>query len=138
MIWLILGVLLWTAAHLFPSVARPARNQLAERIGPTYQGVFALTCGVMEPMMIWLSWAYYAVNDEEAEGEEDEADEDGELEIVGILASISATQLVLEDGTVIETNSDTDFEDQISVGDKIEADVIKSGGKLIATDVSRD
>jgi uncharacterized membrane protein len=42
-ILLVLGVLLWSAAHLFPCVARPARAQLIERLGEgPYKGLFAL------------------------------------------------------------------------------------------------
>ena len=42
MIWLALGVLVWSAVHLFPCVAAPARARLVERLGSPYQGLFAL------------------------------------------------------------------------------------------------
>ncbi len=52
MIWLVLGVLGWSTAHLFPCVARPARNRAAERLGPAYQGVFALTIVLSLVLMV--------------------------------------------------------------------------------------
>jgi uncharacterized membrane protein len=43
MIWLVLGVLLWSFVHLTPSVARPFRASLIERLGDRpYQGLFTL------------------------------------------------------------------------------------------------
>lgn len=43
MAFLILGMLLWIGIHLIPSVARPFRAQLIERLDEQkYQGVFAL------------------------------------------------------------------------------------------------
>ena len=43
MIVLILGMLLWSGAHLIPSAARPFRASLVERLGAQkYQGLFAL------------------------------------------------------------------------------------------------
>ncbi|MDH3519987.1 MAG: NnrU family protein [Myxococcales bacterium] len=40
---LVLGVLLWCAVHLMPSVARPLRQALVSRLGEgRYRGVFAL------------------------------------------------------------------------------------------------
>ncbi len=42
MTWLVLGVLLWSAFHLLPSAGAPLRARAVERIGPAYQGVFAL------------------------------------------------------------------------------------------------
>ena len=44
MIVLILGMLLWSGAHLVPSVARPFRASLIESLDARkYQGLFALT-----------------------------------------------------------------------------------------------
>lgn len=43
MIWLILGLALWSGVHLIPIAARPFRARLIERLGAQpYQGVFAL------------------------------------------------------------------------------------------------
>ncbi len=43
MIWLALGVLLWIAVHLIPSVGRSGRERLVERLGEgPYKGIFAL------------------------------------------------------------------------------------------------
>jgi uncharacterized membrane protein len=43
MAWLVLGVLLWSAAHLLKCVAIPFRQRLVDRLGPNpYQGVFSL------------------------------------------------------------------------------------------------
>ena len=43
MIWLVLGVLLWSATHLLPCTSARLRTRAMERLGPGYQGVFALT-----------------------------------------------------------------------------------------------
>lgn len=43
MIWLVAGVLLWSAIHLIPTLARPLRQSLIERMGNNaYRGVFSL------------------------------------------------------------------------------------------------
>ncbi len=42
MIWLILGVVLWSVVHFYPSVAVSHRNQLSAKFGNGYQAVFAL------------------------------------------------------------------------------------------------
>jgi len=42
MIWLVLGVLLWSAAHLLPSAGAGVRERAVERLGQAYQGLFAL------------------------------------------------------------------------------------------------
>ena len=55
MIWLVMGVLLWSVAHLFPAVAAPARADLAKRLGPPYQGVFSLVILASIVLMV-LGW----------------------------------------------------------------------------------
>ena len=41
---LVVGILMFTLVHLFPAIARPTRDHLAERLGSgAYQGLFALT-----------------------------------------------------------------------------------------------
>lgn len=41
---LVVGILMFAIVHLFPAIARPARDRLAERLGARpYQGLFALT-----------------------------------------------------------------------------------------------
>ena len=42
MIWLVLGILLWSCVHLLPSAGVPVRARAIERLGQAYQGVFAL------------------------------------------------------------------------------------------------
>jgi uncharacterized membrane protein len=56
MVWLVLGVLLWSVTHLFPCAARAARNRLIERIGEgPYKGLFALTIVVSVVLMV-IGW----------------------------------------------------------------------------------
>ena len=56
MIWLVIGVLLWSVAHLFPSAGAPARARLFERLGEgPYMGGFALTILVSVGLMV-LGW----------------------------------------------------------------------------------
>lgn len=55
MVWLVLGVVLWSAAHLFPSAGAAARARLAERLGQAYQGLFALVILTSVGLMI-LGW----------------------------------------------------------------------------------
>lgn len=51
MVWLVLGVLLWSAVHSIPSVGRPLRERLIERIGEgPYKGVFAL--GILSAIVL--------------------------------------------------------------------------------------
>ena len=71
--------------------------------------------------------------DEDAEG--DEGAEDGELEIIGVVRSLTNTGLVLEDGTRLVVNSDTEFEVTISVGMRVEIEAERTNGVLIATEV---
>lgn len=44
MVWLVLGILLWSAAHLMKSVAIPLRQGLVDRVGgeQPWRGVFSL------------------------------------------------------------------------------------------------
>ncbi len=43
MIWLILGVVIWSALHLFPAVAQGARSRVVKAMGEgPYKGLFAL------------------------------------------------------------------------------------------------
>ena len=55
MTWLVLGVLLWSAAHLFPSAGAPLRARAVERLGQAYQGVFALVILASIGLMV-LGW----------------------------------------------------------------------------------
>ena len=55
MTWLVLGVLLWSAAHLLPSAGAPLRARAVERLGRAYQGVFALTILASIGLMV-LGW----------------------------------------------------------------------------------
>ncbi len=42
MMWLVLGVILWSVVHLYPSVAASHRNKLSASMGNAYQGIYAL------------------------------------------------------------------------------------------------
>ena len=52
---LIIGVLLWSCAHLYPSLFPNRRSQLNERLGSKYRGIFALTI-VFSIVLIVLGW----------------------------------------------------------------------------------
>jgi len=52
---LIIGVLLWSAVHLYPSLFPQRRAQFIEKLGSKYQGVFAL-CIVFSIILIVLGW----------------------------------------------------------------------------------
>ena len=41
MFWLILGVLIWTVIHLFPSVMMAKRKELMDSFGNKYRGIYA-------------------------------------------------------------------------------------------------
>lgn len=54
MIWLILGLLLWTTVHLFPSLMPDARNNLIQKIGEgPYKGLFALDLVIAIGLMVF-------------------------------------------------------------------------------------
>lgn len=55
MIWLILGVLIWSIVHLYPSVAANHRNKLSKSMGTTYQGVYALFI-ITSIILIVIGW----------------------------------------------------------------------------------
>ncbi len=58
MIWLVLGVVLWSAVHLLPSAGVPVRARLIARLGEQpYQGVFslALLCAIGLMVLGWRS-----------------------------------------------------------------------------------
>jgi len=56
MLWLLIGVLLWSCAHLFPSAGASTRARLIERVGEgPYMGGFALTILVSVALMV-LGW----------------------------------------------------------------------------------
>jgi uncharacterized membrane protein len=56
MVWLVLGVLLWSAAHLMKSAAPGLRNQVAGALGAgPYQGVFSLVILASVGLMV-LGW----------------------------------------------------------------------------------
>ncbi len=55
MIWLVLGVLLWSVAHLLPSAGAPVRARAVERLGQAYQGLFALVILASIGLMV-LGW----------------------------------------------------------------------------------
>ncbi len=56
MIFLVIGVLLWSGVHLFPCVAVEPRKRLIGRMGePPYKGVFALTLVAAIALMV-LGW----------------------------------------------------------------------------------
>ncbi len=56
MTWLVLGVLSWSAVHLFPCSATSARSRLIDRLGEqAYRGLFALAILVSIVVMA-LGW----------------------------------------------------------------------------------
>ncbi len=56
MLWLCLGVLLWSAAHLLKSVAASTRAALVERLGnDAYRGVFSLVIVASVVLMV-IGW----------------------------------------------------------------------------------
>lgn len=55
MIWLVLGVLVWSLVHLFPCVAAPTRARVVERLGSPYQGLFALAI-VLSVVLMVIGW----------------------------------------------------------------------------------
>lgn len=58
---LIIGVLLWSASHLFPSLMPETRTRLIERIGnKPYRGLFALDI-VIALVLIVLGWRSAAI-----------------------------------------------------------------------------
>jgi uncharacterized membrane protein len=64
MIWLALGVLLWSAAHLLPSVAPATRSRWIEGLGEQpYKGCFSLTLIAAIVMMVvgWRGSAFVPV-----------------------------------------------------------------------------
>lgn len=55
MFLLFLGVLLWSALHLFPAVMADKRNELNRSLGNKYQGGFALLI-VLSVILIVIGW----------------------------------------------------------------------------------
>jgi uncharacterized membrane protein len=55
MIWLVLGVLLWSCTHLLPSAGAALRARAVDRLGQAYQGVFALAILTSVGLMV-LGW----------------------------------------------------------------------------------
>lgn len=55
MVWLILGVVVWSVVHLYPSVAASHRNQLFEKLGNAYKGIYALLI-VGSIVLIVIGW----------------------------------------------------------------------------------
>ena len=72
------------------------------------------------------------------ETEEAEEGEEDELEFTGVVASLSDTELVLEDGTTFVIDDDTEFETSVRVGMEVEVEAVKSDGKLTAIEIDRD
>jgi len=55
MVWLVLGVLLWSGLHLLPSAGASLRRRAVQTLGPAYQGLFALGILVSVGLMV-LGW----------------------------------------------------------------------------------
>lgn len=56
MVWLILGVLMWSAVHSLPSAGRSLRGELLERLGEgPYKGLFALAI-VLSIVLMTVGW----------------------------------------------------------------------------------
>jgi len=55
-IWIVLGLLLWSGTHFIPSLFRPARTALIERIGEQpYKGLFSLAL-VLAIVLMVVGW----------------------------------------------------------------------------------
>jgi uncharacterized membrane protein len=54
---LIIGVLLWSCVHLYPSVFAARRDAIVERLGKPYKGIYAL-CIVFSIVLIVLGWKH--------------------------------------------------------------------------------
>lgn len=52
---LIIGVLMWSVVHLYPSLFSERRDAVKARLGKTYDGVFA-ACIVFSIMLIVIGW----------------------------------------------------------------------------------
>lgn len=71
MIWLVLGVAIWSVVHLFPAVAQGTRNRLVEAIGAgPYKGVFTLLIAASIALIVvgWMVSDSRAVYDPPAWG----------------------------------------------------------------------
>jgi len=67
--------------------------------------------------------------------EEEETEDDDELEVEGVVSSISDDALTLEDGLTFVINADTEQEDEVTVGDKVEVEYIERDGSLVALEI---
>lgn len=52
---LIIGVLLWSIVHLYPSLFSERRNAVKERLGKSYDGIFA-ACIAFSILLIVIGW----------------------------------------------------------------------------------
>jgi len=54
---LIIGVLLWSCVHLYPSLFAARRDAISERLGSKYKGIYAL-CIIFSIVLIVLGWKH--------------------------------------------------------------------------------
>ena len=65
-----------------------------------------------------------------------DVEDDDERRHEGAVASFSATELVLEDGTTFVVNAGTDIDGTLTVGAEVEVEAIAAGGgRLIAREI---
>ena len=57
------------------------------------------------------------------------------LKFEGLVASFTSTELVLEEGTTLVINQDTEIDDTLSIGVEVRVEAIVSGDPLIATKI---
>ena len=68
-------------------------------------------------------------------GENDENKQREEMELEGTIASLSSTELRLEDGAYFLISNETEIDGTLSVGAEVEVEVVMSDGALIATEI---
>ncbi|PWQ93619.1 NnrU family protein [Leucothrix arctica] len=54
---LIIGVLLWSCVHLYPSIFSARRDAISERMGKSYKGIYAV-CIVFSIVLIVIGWKH--------------------------------------------------------------------------------
>jgi len=72
------------------------------------------------------------------DSDDDDDDGDDTLEFEGVVASISDTELVLEDDSTFVLNDDTEIEDGVEVGSEVEVTYEVDGDDFVALEVKLD
>lgn len=79
-----------------------------------------------------------ADDDDEDEDDGDEDADEEQLEFEGIVASLSDTELVLEDDSIFVINDDTEIEDGVEAGSAVEVKYEVSGDDFVALEIKLD